>query len=351
MILTILGYGAHGGRGGIDLYVANVLESLIKNKKIKQIDLYTKKKVYKKNRKIFFFNEENNLIFGLNIFKNIFKILRSDIILITHINLIIFLFIPIIFKKKVIIFTYGLDIWGSKKNIIYKYLISKINYIISMRKYTMNIFKKKYSSKGKFFFLLPNCIEYKNYKLNKYKNKNIISVARLDSSEKNKGIDETLEALSKLKGINFKYFVVGDGDDTQRLKTKSKKLSLDKKVFFLGKLSNSKRDKIFKNSHIISMPGSAKNFDTYPMRFVFLEAAQYGLKILASSPVNYDERILENKYVNLNFVNPKKISEITLMLKKLFGQKKYIDKKYLNDFSFNIFQKKINNIILKVYNI
>ena len=351
MILTILGYGAHGGRGGIDLYVANLLESLIKNKNIKQINLYTKKKVYKKNRKIFFFNEENNFIFGLNIFKNIFKILRSDIILITHINLIIFLFIPIIFKKKIILFTYGLDIWGSKKNIIYKYLISKINYIISMRKYTMNIFKKKYSKKGKLFFLLPNCIKYKSYKLNKYKNKNIISVARLDSSEKNKGIDETLEALAKLKGINFKYFVVGDGDDTHRLKIKSKKLSLDKKVFFLGKLSNRERDKIFQNSHIISMPGSAKNFDTYPMRFVFLEAAQYGLKILASNPVNYDERILENKYVNLNFVNPKKTSEITLMLKKLFGQKKYIDKKYLNDFSFNLFRKKINNIILKVYNV
>tara|TARA_B100002019_G_scaffold291292_1_gene311055 strand:+ start:1439 stop:2494 length:1056 start_codon:yes stop_codon:yes gene_type:complete len=350
MILTIFGYGAHGGRGGIDLYVENIIECLIRNKKINHINLFTKKKVINRNKKISFIDAESNFLYALKIFKNIFQILRSDIILLTHINLIVFIFIPIFFKKKIILFTYGLDIWGTKKNIIYRYLVSKINFIVSMRKYTMNNFKKTYSKTDKFFFLLPNCIKYKNYKIKNFKSKNIISVARLDASEKNKGIDETLEALTKLNGINFKYFVVGDGDDIQRLKKKSKSLSLDKKVFFLGKLSNKKRDEMFRISHIISMPGSAKNFDTYPMRFVFLEAAQYGLKILASNPVNSDEKILDKKYVNLNFVNPKISSEITFKLKKLLSQKKYIDKKYLNDFSFNLFKKRINDIILKTYN-
>ena len=50
-----------------------------------------------------------------------------------------------------------------------------------------------------------------------HKHKNIITIARLWSSEKFKGVDETLEALSLLKKINFLYFVVGDGDDKQRL--------------------------------------------------------------------------------------------------------------------------------------
>ena len=60
------------------------------------------------------------------------------------------------------------------------------------------------------------------------------------------------------------------------------------------------------------MPGSDKTFDTYPFRFVFLEAAEFGLKIIGSIP-KLSEKNYDKKYKNLNFVNPKKRKQILIL--------------------------------------
>ena len=93
------------------------------------------------------------------------------------------------------------------------------------------------------------------------------------------------------------------------------------------------------------MPGSDKTFDTYPFRFAFLEAAEFGLKIIASYPSEINERNCEKKYTNIHFVNPNNKKEILNMIITLQKQKKKIDTKYLKDYSFENFEKKINTIL------
>jgi glycosyltransferase involved in cell wall biosynthesis len=350
MNISIISHGAHGGRGGIDQYIANLIDVLIYQRKIKSINLFTKKYVKLNNKKIKKFYSNNSINFLIIIILNIINIFKSKIIIISHINLIPYLIIPILLNKKVILLTYGLEIFGEKKNFIYKFIIKKINFFICMRNFTMKILKKKYNLQNKKFFLLPNCIKVKKFKiLSKKKNKNVITVARLDSEEKYKGIDETLEAIALLKKINFYYFVVGDGNDKERLIQKTKNLKLTNNVIFLGKVSNNKRSKLFQNSSIISMPGSAKAHDTYPFRFVFLEAAEFGLKIIGSYPPIKSERNIEKKYINLNFVDPKNKKQILNTILKLQKQKTKLDKGYLNDYSFDIFKIKLNNILSKIY--
>ena len=213
----------------------------------------------------------------------------------------------------------------------------------------MEALKKKYNLKNKNFHLLSNCIKLRNLEklIKNKKNKNIITIARLSSLEKYKGIDETLEALALLKKINFYYFVVGDGDDKERLILKAKKLNIINNVKFFGNISNKRRDQLFSNSLIISMPGSDKTFDAYPFRFAFLEAAEFGLKIIGSIPKGSDKNC-DKKYKNLNFVNPKKTKQILDKILELQKQKKQIDKKYLNDFSFDNFKNRLNNILLEI---
>lgn len=218
MKVSIISHGAHGGRGGIDQYIGNLIDALICQRKIKSINLFTKKYVKLNNNKIKKFYSNNSINFLMIVILNIINIFKSKIIIISHINLIPYLIIPILLNKKVILLTYGLEIWGVKKNFIYKFIIKKINFFICMRDFTMKNLKKKYNLRNKKIFLLPNCIKIKNFKiLNKKKNKNVITVARLDSKEKYKGVDETLEAIALLKKINFYYFVVGDGSDKERL--------------------------------------------------------------------------------------------------------------------------------------
>jgi glycosyltransferase involved in cell wall biosynthesis len=348
MKISIIAHGAHGGSGGIDKYTSYVIDVLNNNKSINSIDVYTKTIVNFKSNKITKFQSNNNIVLISIIIWNFIRLMKSDMIIISHINLLPFALIQILLRKKIILFGYGLEIRFITKNFFYKYLIKKINFFICMREHTLKILKKKYKLKNKSYFLLDNCIKIKKLnKLHNTKQKNIITVARLWSSEKFKGVDETLEAISLLNKINFLYIVIGDGDDKKRLIDKAKKLNVIKNVRFLGKVSDKIRDNWLKKSSIMSMPGSDKIYDTYPARFAFLEAAQFGLKIIGSNPFP-SEKFFEKKYKNLNFVNPKNKYQILDKILKFQKKLKNYDKKFLNDFSFENFSKNLNKILIKI---
>ena len=342
MNISIITHAAHGGKGGIDKYVTNIIDTLESNSKIKKINIYSKRKIFYQKRKLFFYKSN---FFLFLILKNTINIIKSDLILITHINLIPYALVSFFFNKKIILFSYGIEIWGVDKNFIYKLLIKKINYFICMRDYTMRIQKKKYDLKSNSFFMLHNCMngELKKYRFN-HKQKNIITVARLDKNEKFKGIDETLDALSLIKKKLFKYYIVGEGNDTERLKKKVQLLNLENDVIFTGYVSNKKRDFLFRSSCICSMPGSDATFDTYPYRFSFLEASIFGLHLIASNPQKKEKKDAK-KYANINFVNPKNAKEIKKTILKLINKKKYTCPKLIKDFSYNQFKSNLNKYI------
>ena len=91
-----------------------------------------------------------------------------------------------------------------------------------MRNYTKKEIIKRYDLKNKYFYSLDNFTDdFKKY--NKLRKRNIVlTIARLDSKEKFKGIDETLESISLIKKPNFKYVILGNGDDISRLQKNKK---------------------------------------------------------------------------------------------------------------------------------
>jgi phosphatidyl-myo-inositol dimannoside synthase len=348
MIISIITPGASGGYGGISKYNSNLVNFFIKQNKFKKIFLFSRTFINHNNKKISKIYEKNIFVFFIKLFLFQYKIIKSDIIIISHINLILFSIIPILLGRKVILLTYGLEIWGFKKNFFYQWVTKKINFFICMREYTKEILIKKYKLKNKFLFDLHNAIKFRNLKINNKPSKDLVTVARLDSSEKYKGIDETLEALVKFKKINFKYHIIGDGDDKMRLISKAKKLSCFKNITFHGKISDKKRDFLLNNSQIMIMPGSDKTFDTYPFRFIFLEAAEFGLHIIGSYPPNKKEKLYQNYYPSLNFVKPKNKYDLVNLIQKLQKKKKNKDNKLLKNFSIKNFNKSLNNIIIQI---
>ena len=192
---------------------------------------------------------------------------------------------------------------------------------------------------------MHNSIKFRKVKLNKKSSNDLVTVARLDASEKFKGIDETLEALGAIKKINFKYHIIGEGNDKQRLIIKAKKIGCFKYVKFYGKLNDKKRDLILNNSKIMIMPGSDLTFDTYPFRFIFLEAVEFGLHLIGSFPPDITEKKYEKKYTCLNYVNPKNKQGIINKIRILQKRNKKKDEKFINDFSIKNFNAKLNKII------
>ena len=348
MDITILTPGASGGYGGISKYNSNLINFFLKKKEIEKIFLFSRSKTNYKNKKILYVNEENILIFFFRILINHFKIIKSDLIFVTHINLIIFCLLPILMKKKVILCTYGLEIWGNKKNFVYQWLIKKIDHFICMRNYTKKRLSLNYELKNKNFYNLHNSIKFRNINFKNNASKNLITIARLDSSEKFKGIDETLDALSKLKKMNFLYNIVGDGNDKNRLICKAKKLKNSNKIKFFGRINEKKKDLLLSKSHIMIMPGSDKTFDTYPFRFIFLEAAEFGLHIIGSLPPIKEEIDSAKIYKSINFVNPRNTVHILKLIKKLQRKDKIRDTKLIKNFSTNNFEINLGKIINKI---
>lgn len=219
-----------------------------------------------------------------------------------------------------------------------------------MRKITLDIQKKIYKLSNNKYFLLNNPLDIKHETINNSIKKNIIiTVARLDSTEKYKGIDETLEAMSLIKKINFRYYIIGDGDDKERLIQKAIKLKINKFVFFKGRVNDKIRDKLFSESKISSMPGTDITFDTYPYRFSFLEAASHGLHIIGSKPNNH-ELTQAKIYKNFNFVDAHNRKLIGNTIIKLLNKKNIFCKKLKNDFSFKKFEFNLTNIINTILN-
>ena len=105
---------------------------------------------------------------------------------------------------------------------------------------------------------------------------------------------------------------------------------------------------ILSNSKIMIMPGSDLTFDTYPFRFIFIEAAEFGLHLIGSFPPDFTEKKYEKKYLCLNYVNPKNKQSITNKIRVLQKKNKLKDEKFIGDFSITNFDKKLKKITLKI---
>jgi colanic acid/amylovoran biosynthesis glycosyltransferase len=132
-------------------------------------------------------------------------------------------------------------------------------------------------------------------------NINFITVARLHWI---KGLDYTLEALSMLhnNGINFKYTIIGEGNEKERLLFLSHQLGISKNVVFLGKLSHSEvRNELKKATYYIQ----------YSLQEGFcnavLEAQAMGKICIVSNADGLKENVLDNK---TGFVLPKRNSQL-----------------------------------------
>lgn len=139
-----------------------------------------------------------------------------------------------------------------------------------------------------------------------------LSVTRLHWK---KGLEYTLEALAHLKneGIDFKYTIIGEGDQYERLVFAVHQLDLVKEVRFLGKQSPAKVKQAYKEADIYLQYSIQEGFCN-----AVLEAQAMGIPCVVSNAEGLAENILDGK---TGWVIPKrvpiilanKIKEILLM--------------------------------------
>ena len=286
---------------------------------------------------------------------------KPDLIICGHVN-----FSPIAYKISSLlnipywVIIYGVDVWDLKDINKAKGLKSA-DKIISISQYTTDRVVKEQNIDPNKIVLLHNPIELNRfqvsskpaYLLDRYKIPSdqfiILTVARLSRSEKYKGYDKILEALPKIiKSIpNVHYLLVGQGDDTDRIKNIIKNLNIESSVTLTGFVSDGELCDHYNLCDVFAMPSKKEGFG-----FVYIEAMACGKPCLGGNQDGALDALANGDLGAL--VNPDDIDEISNTLIQIL-QKTYpnpllyepeqLRQAVIDRFGFEIFQQRLHQYL------
>ena len=175
----------------------------------------------------------------------------------------------------------------------------------------------------------------------------IITVSRFD---KRKGIDFSLLALKNIQSIypNFKYAIVGSGDEEENLKKTAKNLKLEKNVTFIKNISLELKNALIKNSNIFLMPARIEGTSVEGFGISYIEAASYGIPSIAGRDGGAPDAVKHNQTGLL--CNGYDHSEIYDALKNIIENRKYLElgknaKEFAKQFYWKEIIKKYANLL------
>ena len=135
--------------------------------------------------------------------------------------------------------------------------------------------------------VLPNLVDidnYVNYGKRKIENRfNLVSLCALREGKK---IDNIFKAIKKIDDINIHLDVIGDGFYEKYYKDECKKLGLNDKVNFLGRLDKVEISKMFKHEHALVISSELESF-----AIPGIEALASGIPVVATKCLGPEEYI------------------------------------------------------------
>lgn len=184
--------------------------------------------------------------------------------------------------KPYIISTWGSDIFiAPKKNILLKYILkfnlSKADFITAT---SQNLTRETSLYTDKKVKTIPFGVDTTKFSTHKRNMSNRITLGIVKSLEEIYGIKYLIEAFAKIafKYMNTELLIVGDGPLESELKTMCKKLNIEDRVIFAGKIPNSKIPDMLSSIDIFVMPSLSESFGVS-----ILEAEACGLPVVATN--------------------------------------------------------------------
>lgn len=224
-------------------------------------------------------------------------------------------FIPFakILKKKVIVHFHAFSpetTINGKYRKIYQYLFEKADIVIVLsqiwKKYVNDVFNL--GDKIKVIYN-PCTSEISNDKYNK--KKEILYAGTVNAR---KGYADMIKAFSKIASDfpDWKIVFAGNGE-IDKGKLLAKQYKIESKVIFLGWISGSKRDQVFKEASIFCLPSYAEGF---PM--AVLDAWAYGLPVITTPVGGIPDIAKDGK--NMLLFNPGDIDALAKNMKVLITE-------------------------------
>jgi len=330
----ILAFDVFNARGGIAKFNRDFCEALEKINTVENYDLiYLDHRIYEEAS----FLSKGKLFSISGPFKKIkylvraiFSIgLKSSHVIAAHISLLPLAFL--LSKSKgipLVLIIHGVDAWSPSKNNLVNYFCRKVDFVISVTNFTAQRFKKWSGINENKIFILPNTVNLNMFQpepipldliksLGLNNKKIILTVARMSSIERYKGIDEIIDLMPELCAQikDLVYLVVGDGDDRPRLIRKVCDLGLSHSVRFLGYIDEPNKADYFRLADLFVMAGWGEGFG-----IVYLESLACGTPVIGSKLDGSSEALKNGEFGVL--VDPNDRQEVKSAILKSLSQSK-----------------------------
>ncbi|MCM3869119.1 MAG: glycosyltransferase family 4 protein [Pyrinomonadaceae bacterium] len=211
-----------------------------------------------------------------------------DLILVGHVNYAPLAWLLKRFQPRLRygVMLYGIEAWQPLSN-LRRRALQNADFLISISDYTKQKAAEVNALDSCRFHLLPNavgCIQTDPSQMELRTSSlgsgtRLLSVCRLEQSERYKGVDKVIECLPDLaKRIpGVQYTVVGGGTDLERHKALAERLGVANRVRFMGFITDEALGACYRECDVFVMPSAGEGFG-----FVFLEAMKYGKPIVAA---------------------------------------------------------------------
>jgi phosphatidylinositol alpha-1,6-mannosyltransferase len=184
---------------------------------------------------------------------------------------------------------HGLEAWQELPR-VYRRSIEAAALVTSVSRYTRRRMLEWVGIDPVRVKVLPNTVDPRfrpgpkpDYLLERYQTygkRVLMTVSRLPSSDRYKGLDRVIRALPQVLADHPEtlYLVVGDGDDCPRLEGLAAELGVREKVRFAGLVSAEELPDHFRLADVLVMPSTGEGFG-----IVFVEAMASGISVIGGN--------------------------------------------------------------------
>jgi phosphatidylinositol alpha-1,6-mannosyltransferase len=288
---------------------------------------------------------------------------RSDIVLMSHINLLVPGILIKIFKPKVklVLIAHGIEVWRPLAA-PRRWMLGRVDLILPVSHFTKDKMKELYKLPETKFCVMNNCLDpflespllpgrapqlLKRYGLDP-ESRVLLTVSRMVDTEQYKGYDRVLEALPALLPLypNLRYLLVGKYDqaEKQRLDDIIDKLGLQDRVKFTGFVPDVEMAMHFKLADLFIMPSEKEGFG-----IVFIEAMFYGLPVIAGNKDGSVDALCNGELGTI--VDPENLTEMSDAIKKILDAPAEFEpdqQKLKSQFSYEWYKRKLYNCLRSV---
>lgn len=184
-------------------------------------------------------------------------------------------------KQSELIVTASLDYLKSSQ--IKKYYeknsgkFKEIPFAVDTKKFQPRLFNRPTDNKA--LAKAKEIINYVNDKFIKQRALNFLFIGGLDKAHYFKGLEVLFQALFLTTKTNWRLKIIGDGDNRFNYEESVRRLLLDKKIEFAGKLSEPELIRSLQNADLLILPSINSN---EAFGIVLIEALACGVPVIAS---------------------------------------------------------------------